>query len=70
MKTDPNDMYESPAIVVIGWLIVGIPAAALVSIAYYTGTWMGGGLVGGIFSVVTTGGMVWLLSRRVKKNRR
>ncbi len=70
MKSDPDDMYESPVIAVIGWLIVGIPAAALVFVAYYTGTWMGGGLLGGIFSVVTTGGMVWLLSRRAKKGRR
>ena len=70
MATDPDEMYNSPTFVVIGWLIVGIPAVALIALVYWTGTWMGGGLLGGTLSLVTTALIVWFMWDRAKKKRR
>jgi hypothetical protein len=69
VNTDPDEMYRSPVIAVIGWLIVGIPAAALIAITYWTGTWMGGGLLGGTLSVLVTGGVVWYMWGRALRKR-
>jgi len=69
VSTDPDEMYNSPVIAVIGWLIVGIPAAALIGLTYWTGTWMGGGLLGGTLSVLVTGGLVYALWDRARRKR-
>jgi hypothetical protein len=70
VSTDPDEMYNSPVITAIGWLIVGIPAVALIAVTYWTGTWMGGGLLGGILSVLVTGAIVYFMWDRARKKRR
>jgi hypothetical protein len=70
VSQDPDEMYDSPVIAIIGWLIVGIPAVALIALAYWTGTWLGGGLLGGAFSVVSTGALVYFMWRRGRGHRR
>ena len=70
MTTDPDEMYTNPVIAVIGWLIVGIPAAALIAFLYWTGTWLGGGLLGGTLSVLSTGAFIWFVWRRPRGGRR
>ncbi|HMC03254.1 MAG TPA: hypothetical protein VKI23_03950 [Cellulomonadaceae bacterium] len=70
MTTDPDQMYTSPVLAAIGWLIVGIPAAALIAVVYWTGTWLGGGLLGGALSVLSTGALVWFMWKRRLGRRR
>ena len=57
----------SPVITVLAWLAVILPIGGLAWLTYVTGTWMGGGVVGGLLSVATTAGfcvLMWAWRRR------
>lgn len=69
MTTDPDEMYNSPVITVIGWLVVLVPALALVALVYWVGQFMGGWLLGGVMSVVTSGLFVWAVWDRARRKR-
>ena len=60
----PRD--HAPVQTTLAWAIVVVPLAIVAWLTYLTGTWMGGGVLGGLLSVVVTLGMVigaWALNR-------
>jgi hypothetical protein len=64
-----NDAYESRGVRVISHLIIWIPVGIVVILAYWTGTWMGGPIMG-VLSLVSTAatiGGLWLWSKARKR---
>jgi hypothetical protein len=63
---EEKDPSQGAAVGIVAFLIVWLPAAALVVLAYYIGTWTGG-FLGGVLSVastVLTVAVLWLFARR------
>ena len=64
MTREPR--HDAPLLTVLAWAAVVVPLGFLVWLTYLTGTWMGGGVVGGLFSVVVTAGSclaIWAWKR-------
>jgi hypothetical protein len=58
---------RAPVLTALAWAVVILPLASIVWLTYLTGTWMGGGVVGGLLSVLVTAGFflgAWALRRR------
>jgi hypothetical protein len=57
------DAYESSGVRIFAAALIWVPVALVVWLAYITGTWLGGGWVMGVLSVVSTVatvGVLWL----------
>jgi Flp pilus assembly protein TadB len=66
-----GDAYESLGVRVVSHALIWVPAAAVVWLAYVSGTWLGGGWIMGVLSVVSTlatFGVLWLWMK-VRKRR-
>ena len=58
---------RAPVLTVLAWLVVIVPLAVIAVLAYIIGTWAGGGMIGGLLSLVSTAamaGLMWLAARR------
>jgi hypothetical protein len=67
-----RDAYESPAVRAISHALVWVPLALIVVFAYVSGTWLGGGWVMGVLSVlstVLTVAILWVWYRRKGRRR-
>ena len=61
----PED--RAPVLTALAWLVVVIPLVLVAALAYVIGTWAGGGVVGGLLSLLSTAGVagfMWMTRRR------
>jgi Kef-type K+ transport system membrane component KefB len=62
-----KDPYQSRGLGIVSALVVLVPAAMVVALVFYVGSWMGGWLWGGVGSLVSTAITVlvlWAMKRR------
>lgn len=53
-RTGKTDAYESLPVRLVSHALVWIPVALVIWFAYVSGTWLGGGWVMGVVSVIST----------------
>lgn len=69
---DKRDAYESPAVRAVSHALIWVPVALIVAFAYVSGTWLGGGWVMGVLSVLSTAltvGILWVWYQRKGRRR-
>ena len=61
-----KDAYDSLGVRIVAQAIFWVPVTLIVAFAYWSGTWMGGWLmgVGNVLATALTIGVLWLLKKR------